>query len=316
MENFSRRDLIKRAAAMSATLAGAVGNPTLFARPSGPHLDFPTEPRDRLAVASYPFRAFIERPGARSRDRKQPGMDLEEFAGMVVKRFNVRNIEPLSTHFRSLEMGYVHELRESVEKAGAHVINIPVDELRSFYDPDAGRRKEAVRAAKRWVDIAAALGSPSLRTHIVNVSKTAPDARLTSDSLREVAEYGGEKEVVINLENDDRVSEDPFFLVKVIEEVNNPYLHALPDFGNSMLTGDPKYNFDGLTAMFKHAYNISHMKDAEVDNGKLVVVDVGKTFEIAKAAGYRGYFSMEWEGQGGPYEGTQKLIDLSLKYLA
>jgi len=316
MENFSRRDLIKRAAAMSATLAGAVGNPTLFARPSGPHLDFPTEPRDRLAVASYPFRAFIERPGARSRDRKQPGMDLEQFAGMVVKRFNVRNIEPLSTHFRSLEMGYVHELRESVEKAGAHVINIPVDELRSFYDPDAGRRKEAVRAAKRWVDIAAALGSPSLRTHIVNVSKTAPDARLTSDSLREVAEYGGEKEVVINLENDDRVSEDPFFLVKVIEEVNNPYLHALPDFGNSMLTGDPKYNFDGLTAMFKHAYNISHMKDAEVDNGKLVVVDVGKTFEIAKAAGYRGYFSMEWEGQGGPYEGTQKLIDLSLKYLA
>ncbi|PYV12159.1 MAG: hypothetical protein DMG23_02060 [Acidobacteria bacterium] len=316
MEKFSRRDLFKRAAALSATLARAVGNPTLFARPSGPHLDFPTEPRDRLAVASYPFRAFIERPGARSRDRKQPGMDLEEFAGMVVKRFNVRNIEPLSTHFRSLEMGYVHELRESVEKAGAHVINIPVDELRSFYDPDAGRRKEAVRAAKRWVDIAAALGSPSLRTHIVNVSKTAPDARLTSDSLREVAEYGGEKEVVINLENDDRVSEDPFFLVKVIEEVNNPYLHALPDFGNSMLTGDPKYNFDGLTAMFKHAYNISHMKDAEVDNGKLVVVDVGKTFEIAKAAGYRGYFSMEWEGQGGPYEGTQKLIDLSLKYLA
>src|SRR3989441_4381023 len=316
MEKFSRRDLFKRAAALSATLAGAVGNPTLFARPSGPHLDFPTEPRDRLAVASYPFRAFIERPGARSRDREQPGMDLEEFAGMVVKRFKVRNIEPLSAHFRSLEMDYVHEVRESVEKAGAHVINIPVDELRSFYDPDAGRRKEAVRAAKRWVDIAAALGSPSLRTHIANVSKTAPDARLTSDSLREVAEYGGEKEIVINLENDDRVSEDPFFLVKVIEEVNNPYLHALPDFGNSMLTGDPKYNFDGLTAMFKHAYNISHMKDAEVDNGKLVVVDVGKTFEISKAAGYRGYFSMEWEGQGGPYEGTQKLIDLSLKYLA
>jgi len=316
MEKLSRRDLLRRAAALSATLAGAGGNPTLFARPSGPHLDFPTGPRDRLAVASYPFRAFIERPGARSRDRKQPGMDLEEFAGMVVKRFNVRNIEPLSTHFRSLEMDYVHELRESVEQAGAHVINIPVDELRSFYDPDAGRRKEAVRAAKRWVDIAAALGSPSLRTHIANVSKTAPDARLTSDCLREVAEYGGEKEIVINLENDDRVSEDPFFLVKVIEEVNNPYLHALPDFGNSMLTGDPKYNFDGLTAMFKHAYNISHMKDAEVDNGKLVVVDVGKTFEISKAAGYRGYFSMEWEGQGGPYEGTQKLIDLSLKYLA
>src|SRR2546422_1170000 len=40
--------------------------------------------------------------------------------------------------------------------------------------------------SRRWVDIAAALGSPSLRTHIANVSKSAPDARLTCDSLREV----------------------------------------------------------------------------------------------------------------------------------
>src|SRR2546425_3233311 len=111
MEKLSRRDLLRRAAALSATLAGAVGNPTLFARPSGPHLDFPTEPRDRLAVASYPFRAFIERPGARSRDPEQPGMDLEEVAGMVAKRFTARNIEPLSAHLRSLEMEYVHQHR-------------------------------------------------------------------------------------------------------------------------------------------------------------------------------------------------------------
>jgi hypothetical protein len=43
---------------------------------------------------------------------------------------------------------------------------------------------------------------------------------------------------------------------------------------------------------------------------------VAKCFEIAKASGYRGFFSMEWEGAGEPYAGTQKLIDLSLKYLA
>ena len=42
---------------------------------------------------------------------------------------------------------------------------------------------------------------------------------------------------------------------------------------------------------------------------------MAKTFAIAKAAGYRGYFSMEWEGQGGPYDGTQTLLDESLKYL-
>jgi hypothetical protein len=42
-------------------------------------------------------------------------------------------------------------------------------------------------------------------------------------------------------------------------------------------------------------------------------VDVERCFAIAKAAGYRGYYSMEWEGAGEPFGGTQKLIELTLK---
>jgi hypothetical protein len=63
----------------------------------------------------------------------------------------------------------------------------------------------------------------------------------------EVAEYGAGKNVV---ENDDLVSEDAFFLVKVIEAVNHPYLHGLPDFANSMMTGNADFNYRALQAMF------------------------------------------------------------------
>ena len=45
-------------------------------------------------------------------------------------------------------------------------------------------------------------------------------------------------------------------------------------------------------------------------------VDVARTFRIAKEAGYKGYFSMEWEGGPDPYEGTQKLINESLRALS
>ena len=118
------------------------------------------------------------------------------------------------------------------------------------------------------------------------------------------------------LENDDNRTEDPFFIVRVIEKVNNPYLHALPDFCNSMMTHDQDFNNGAMEAMFKHAYNIAHMKDEEGDDsGRFHTVDVSKCFEIAKAQGYRGYFSMEWEGNGEPYAGTQRLIDETLKYL-
>ena len=121
---------------------------------------------------------------------------------------------------------------------------------------------------------------------------------------------------IVYLENDDLVSEDAFFLVKVIEKVSHPYLRALPDFCNSMLGGDADFNYRAVATMFQHAYNIAHVKDSEVgDKGKLFTVGVEKTFAIAKAAGYRGYYSMEWEGAGEPYAGTQRLIDLSLKHL-
>jgi sugar phosphate isomerase/epimerase len=244
-------------------------------------------------------------------------MDLKDFAAMVVKRFNVRNIEPLSDHFRSTDASYLRELRANVEKAGAQVVNIAADPRYSFYDSVDAKRHRAVSNGKMWIDIAVAIGSPSVRLHIAGVHNVKPDVDRTVDSLKQLAEYGAQKNVLVNLENDDNVSEDPFFIVQVIEKVNHPYLHALPDFCNSMLTHDQEFNNRAMDAMFKHAYNISHMKDSEVgDNGKLFTVDVAKCFEIAKANDYRGYFSMEWEGQGEPNGGAQKLIEESLKNLS
>jgi sugar phosphate isomerase/epimerase len=268
-----------------------------------------------LGVASYPFRAFIDSGHNRDRDKTKPGMQLTEFPAMVREKFNLHNIEPLDSHFRSLDTPYLLELRKAVEKAGCHVINIPVGVRASLYDPDPAKRKIGVDQAKKWVDAAVTLGSPSIRVHISGVHGVTPDVGRAAESLRTIAGYGAERNIVINLENDDPKTEDAFYLVKVIEAVNSPYLHGLPDFCNSMLNGNEKYNYDAVAAMFAHAYNISHVKDSEVDNGKVFRVDVGKTFAIAKQAGYRGYFSMEWEGEGGPYEGTQKLIDASMKYL-
>jgi sugar phosphate isomerase/epimerase len=138
----------------------------------------------------------------------------------------------------------------------------------------------------------------------------------TAESLQRILDYAAPKRIVLNLENDNLITEDAFFLVKVIEKVNHPYLHALPDFCNSMLSGNEKFNYEAVTAMFRHAYNISHVKDSEVGpQHKLYKIDIDRTFAIAKASGYRGYFSMEWEGDGEPHAGTQKLIEASLKNL-
>ncbi len=312
----SRRSFLKTPSVLAAVWSISRTGRSVF--PSEPSLQFPAEPRARLAVASWPFREFIESPTNKwARNPKKPGMDLKDFGAMVANRFGLRNIEPLGSHFRSTDAAYLRELRETTEKSGAHIIDIPVDLESSFYDPDTAGWHKSIEAGRKWIDIAVAVGSPSVRLHIAGVRHVKPDVVRTTESLKQVAEYGAEKNVVVNLENDDNFTEDPFFIVQVLERVNHAYLHALPDFCNSMLTHDQDFNNRAMEAMFKHAYNISHMKDSEVgDKAKLYTVDVAKCFEIAKAAGYRGYFSMEWEGAGDPHNGTQKLIDESLKYLS
>jgi sugar phosphate isomerase/epimerase len=282
-----------------------------------PHLEFPTVRRQRLAVTSYPFRAWIESPTNRDRDPSKPGMNLTQFAAMVVKRFGVYNINPLGDHFSSTDPAYLEAFREAVAKAGSHMVDLGLGGAH-FWDPDPSRARAAVDYGKRWIDIAVFVGSPSVRQHLSGSRGVRPSVSRAAQNLGRLADYGAQKNIVINLENDDLRNENPFFIVEVIEKAGNPYLRALPDFGNSIRGHDASYNQRALAQMFQHAFNMSHVKDTVAgDDGKIYKIDVARIFRIAKASGYRGYFSMEWEDRSGdPFEGTQRLVNESLKYLA
>ncbi len=278
---------------------------------------FPTEVRKRLAVSSYPFRSLIRGIERDADGMNQAGMTLEQFGATVVSRFGVTGIEPWSHHFESTDAPYVGKLGEAFQKSGVHVVNIAVDVAVHLCDPDAQKRSEGLDQYRKWVDAAVILGSPSIRVHVPTTSEGTNDVQCAVEALKLLAEYAGRKRIVINLENDNPHSEDPFTITEIIKTANSPYLSALPDFCNSMLIADdPAYNHRGLQAMFRYAYNVSHAKDSENDRGKLYTVDMNEIFEIAKKAKYRGYFSMEWEGEGDPYVGTATLIRKSLEGLS
>ena len=115
----------------------------------------------------------------------------------------------------------------------------------------------------------------------------------------------------------DLISEDAFFLVKVIEAVNHPYLRALPDFANSRFTGDADFNERVLQTMFQHAYGICHVKDGEADgHGMLLRIDLKRAFDILKSSGYKGYCSIEFDEPGDPYAATAKLVEQTIRYLS
>jgi sugar phosphate isomerase/epimerase len=311
----TRRDFL---AECGATGVGTLLWPVLStaaAADSEPRIEFPAAARERIAIASYPFRDFLV-----GRDDKAAlgKMELKEFAAHVIAKFNINKIEPWSEHFRSLDGAYLEELRAAVARAHGGIVNIAVDGEHSPYAADRAERERAVASSKQWINAAMAIGSPSVRTNIAPAKDSKPNVDRAVESLLRVAEYGATKNVVVNLENDNPVSEDPFFLIKVIEKVNSKWLHALPDFANTLAAYDDDYAYQGIDGMFGKAYNISHVKETEVGDGKdkAAHVDLARTFGIAKQHGYKGYFSMEWDSPGDPYAGTAGLIEKTLRYLS
>jgi sugar phosphate isomerase/epimerase len=146
---------------------------------------------------------------------------------------------------------------------------------------------------------------------------TKPDVTLVAESLKNLAAYAARKNVVVHHENDNPISENPFFISDLLDRVNSPWDRALPDCGNSFSAMPAEDAYRGLDQMFRRAYGISHVKDVSMTPaGQPVPVDLARALAIAKKHNYKGYFSMEWDAEGDPYAGTEKLIVTTLKNIS
>jgi sugar phosphate isomerase/epimerase len=312
----TRRKLLRNSALAAAAISFPPNLRSALAVDFGPNIPFPTDPRQRIAISSYPFRDFIAGTPYEHAVPPGPRIDIEDFAAHVATKFNINKIEPWSRHFRSTDPAYLEAFRAAVASAKGAIVNIAVDGDHSPYADNPAERARAVAFSKQWIDVAAAVASPSIRTNIPEAHDFNPDLDRAAESLSQVVAYAATKNVVVNLENDNPVSEDPFFLVQLIERVNSPWLHANPDFCNTLAAGKgEEYAYKGIAAMFTHAYSICHVKTLEVNEqtGQIYQVDMAKTFGILKRANYRGYCSMEFDSPGDPYAGTSNLISTTLQ---
>jgi sugar phosphate isomerase/epimerase len=297
-----------------AFAAGTMLVPTLSSAANRPSVAFPANPRERISICSYPFREFIA--GDRHKDGN-PSMDLKDFAADVVEKFNVKKIEPWTHHFPSTDPDYLQDFRKGLEKAGASVANMAVDTHDSFYANDREERERAITHGKQWVNVAVTLGSPSVRTNIARAKDAKPDVDRIAESLRQVVAYASSRNIVVHLENDDEVSEDPFLLIRIVKKVNSPWLHVLPDFGNTLAAQNENYNYRAIDSMFQYAYGICHVKaDIGGDQGEIKHVDMARTFALLRRHSYKGYCSIEYDAPGDPYTPTAKLVEETVRFLS
>lgn len=312
-----RRDFLAGLTAAGAS-AGLGGGGNAFAYTTKKHHGPSAPPKqDRIAISTWSLRNYFR--ATREADFSLPGpmVVLLDFPGMIIEKYNIHHLEVCASHFPSTEQAYLRELKYTLTHARSTIVNLVVDIPEcgrdgTFSDPDHETRAAAVDAVKSWVDIAHTLGVKSAR---VSPGKVDPENLAPSaESYKAVAIYALSKGVHVNVENmRDFGSERPEDLVKLLSLVGEARVAALPDFGTFP---DEPTREKGLKLLFGYTQILCHAKGLEFDTeGVETAYDFARAMEISKRAGFRGVYSIEFEGSGDPYLGIQKTFDELMKYL-
>jgi sugar phosphate isomerase/epimerase len=277
----------------------------------------PEDKRRRIAVSSYSLHRYFST--AREKSSALPGETLEllNFPEMIADRYKVHHLEFIAPHFASVEPSYLKELKARMTKAHSQLVNIPVDIPEiwrggGLADPDEQVRGAAIAGARKWIDIGAEMGTRAVRCDPGKMKgeNLAP----TIDAYKQLAAYGRAKGIDVIIENHGGVgSEHPEELVKLFQRVGKDFKGSLPDFANFP---DEPTRERGLKLLFPYARVICHAKGLEFDaQGNETKFNFPRCVEISKQAGFKGVYSIEFEGPGDQYVGVQKTLDELLRYL-
>lgn len=202
----------------------------------------------------------------------------------------------VSPEFTAGERAAVHRLF-----AGSGLAIVAVSAYTSFAHVELGRRAENEDELRRFIDLAAGLGAPLVRT-FGGVFPEGVDPAVAegwiAESLARVAPHAEAAGVQIGLEAHDQLV-DPQRLARLMGQLASPALGVLWDVGNPYLAG---HSLADTWAALQGRVIHTHVKDARrTANGWQLValgegeVPVAEAMRLLVAAGYRGAFSLEWE---------------------
>jgi sugar phosphate isomerase/epimerase len=312
-----RRDFLARLAVAAGSAGlGRGGNPLLDTtqRHASPSASAKLE---RISISTWSLHNYFR--ATRRSDFNLPGpmLALLDFPEMVVDKYQVHHFEFCTPHFASTEPAYLREIRYALVRTRSTIVNMPVDIKEcgregTFSDPDRKLRRAALDAVKPWVDVAHTLGVRSVQ---VGPGKVDPkNLARTAESYQALAAYAQARGVRVVVENHGGFgTEHPEELVKLLKLAGPGRIGALPDFANFP---DEPTREKGLKMFFPYASTVCHVQGLEfAADGTEKGYDFPQAMQIAKRAGFRGVYSIEFDGPGDPYAGIQKTLDELLKYL-
>ena len=157
-----------------------------------------------------------------------------DFAQQATTEYGIDAVEYVNQFFKdkAKDQEYLAEMKSRAADQGVRNVLIMIDDEGNLGDPDEARRTKAVEKHYPWVEAAKFLGCHSIRVNAHSKGSPEEQAKLVTDGLRRVAEFGATAGIGVIVENHGGLSSNGAWLTSVIKAVNLPNCGTLPDFGN------------------------------------------------------------------------------------
>ena len=240
------------------------------------------------------------------------------FPAKVKNDFGIDAVEYVNQFFKDKaeDSEYLNDLKTRCKDNGVKSVLIMVDGEGNLAEADAGKRYKAVQNHYKWIDAAKFLGCHSIRVNAAGRGTYEDVQKAAIEGLGKLSEYGEKEKINVIVENHGGYSSNGEWLTGVMKGVNNKYCGTLPDFGNFVIDRREGITYDkykGVKELMPFAKGVSAKSHEFDEEGYERNIDYRKMLTIVKAAGYKGYIGIEYEGGGPEDEGIMATKNLLVR---
>jgi len=233
-------------------------------------------------------------------------------------------IELLLMQMASEENGYLQKLKKRAFHSGLDLCGFSTHQ--GFLNPDKAYRDENIRLTKHQIELAYRLGIPTMRLntgrwgtsesfdHLMENRGIEPAIEgyteedgfiWVIDSISQCLGKAEECGVVLGLENHWGLGRTAAGVRRIVDEINSPWLKITMDTGNFL-----ENSYEQLEQLAPDTYLVQ--AKTYYGGGKWYTLDLDyrRIGEMLRKHNYRGYISLEFEGNEDPMTAIPKSLEL------
>ncbi|QDV70793.1 Xylose isomerase-like TIM barrel [Rosistilla carotiformis] len=248
-------------------------------------------PKFKFSLAAYSYRSLLQGKGD-----VPPAMDLlgfiDECAKMQLDGVELTSYympeEPTDAYLIGLR---AHCFRQGLAVSGTAIRN-------DFGRSEGEARQRELAHVRRWIDHAAVLHAPMIRIFAGHGQKgDSPEKThdLMVEGIQQSCDYAAKYGIYLALENHGGVTASSEGLLKLVRDVDSPWLGVNLDTGNFRFGGEP---YEQMEDVAKYAVNVQVKVVVKDVDGNPQPMNFPRLKKILTDANYRGFVVLEYEEPG------------------